>query len=124
MSIEGKVSWWDIQVTDLAEAQRFYGAVFGWTFQPMGDTYAVAAGPGGEPYGGLTTTGKGDVGGRGTRIYFTADDLEDVLGKVGASGGTVTTDRTEISPEMGWFAEFTDPSGVTIGLWTHNAKAG
>src|SRR3954469_10431094 len=33
------VTWWEMPVADLAQAQRFYGTVFGWTFVPFGEGY-------------------------------------------------------------------------------------
>ena len=37
---------------------------------------------------------------------------------VASAGGIVKAERTPIGPEMGWYGEFADPSGVTIGLHT------
>jgi predicted enzyme related to lactoylglutathione lyase len=51
-------------------------------------------------------------------MYFDTDDLEGILAQVASAGRIVKTERTPISPEMGWYGEFTDPSGVTIGLHT------
>src|SRR5580692_3419962 len=51
----GKVVWADLVTPDLAAAERFYGGLFGWTFQSvhtgMSD-YAVALADG-RPVGGL-----------------------------------------------------------------------
>jgi len=114
--MRGKPSWWDILVDDLDAAQAFYGAVFEWTFPIAGPDFVVVS-DGTEPVGQLYTSGAG-VSGRGIRMYFDTDDLEAILAKVTTAGGTVKTRRTLISPEMGWFGEFADPSGVTIGLHT------
>ena len=51
----GKVVWADLVTPDLAAAERFYGGLFGWTFQDVhaGKTdYAVAL-LAGQPVGGL-----------------------------------------------------------------------
>jgi predicted enzyme related to lactoylglutathione lyase len=51
----GKVIWADLVTPDLAAAERFYGGLFGWTFQDLhvGDsTYAVAT-LGGHPVAGM-----------------------------------------------------------------------
>ncbi len=116
--ITGKASWWELQVTDLAEAQQFYAAVFGFTYTPYGDEYAVALNSEGEMVGGLTTTTAGDPGGRGVRLYFGTEELEAVLDRVRAAAGTVVQERTEIGGEMGYYATVADPSGVRIGLST------
>ena len=114
--MRGKPSWWDILVDDLDVAQSFYRAVFDWTFPISGPDFVVVS-DGTEPVGQLYSSNE-RVSGRGIRMYFDTDDLEGILAKVATAGGTVKTGRTLISPEMGWFGEFTDPSGVTIGLHT------
>lgn len=115
-----KPSWWEIQVIDLEAAQTFYGEVFGWTFQTYGPNYLGAIDDSGQPGGGVYTsdTDPGRAGGRGIRFYFDTSELEAVLERVRAAGGNVTTERTLISEEMGWYADFEDPSGVRIGLST------
>jgi len=114
--MRGRVSWWDIQVDDLAVAQRFYGEVFGWTF-PLSRPDFVVVHDGTEQVGQLYAS-REQVSGRGIRMYFDTEDLEGVLARVQPAGGRVRTERSLISPEMGWYGEFTDPSGVVIGLWT------
>jgi uncharacterized protein len=51
----GKVIWADLVTPDLAAAERFYGGLFGWTFQDLSvgnSTYAVAT-LGGHPVAGI-----------------------------------------------------------------------
>lgn len=114
--MRGRPSWWDILVDDLEVAQNFYSAVFGWTFPTSGPDFVVVY-DGTEPVGQLYASSE-HVSGRGIRMYFDTDDLESILAKVASAGGTVKTERALISPDMGWYGEFTDPSGVTIGLHT------
>jgi predicted enzyme related to lactoylglutathione lyase len=123
---DNTVTWWELQISgDLEAAKKFYGAVFGWTFEPMGDDFEMAIGAGGMPMGGLDSGTRKDEApaGRGVRVYVQVADLEDTLAKVTASGGAVTTPRTLITEEYGWFATFTDPSGLTLGLATSNPPA-
>jgi uncharacterized protein len=116
------VNWWELQVTDLDEAKRFYGAVFGWSFQSFGEGYEMITTPDGTPIGGLDNqTGKGEQPtGRGSRIYVAVTALEQTLDAVAANGGTVEQKRTLIAEDYGWWALFTDPSGLKIGLTTSN----
>lgn len=120
-----KLSWWEIQVADLEVAQKFYSAVFGWSFQPFGPNYVSAADDSGEPGGGVYTDDNdpGAPTGRSPRIYFDTEELEAVLDRVRAAGGKVTNERTLISEDMGWWADFEDPSGIRIGLSTTKAPA-
>jgi predicted enzyme related to lactoylglutathione lyase len=53
----------------------------------------------------------------GSVVYFQAGaDLQPVLDRVVRAGGTVLVPKTEISPEMGYFAQFTDTEGNRLGL--------
>jgi predicted enzyme related to lactoylglutathione lyase len=53
----------------------------------------------------------------GTVVYLAAgDDLQSTLDKVEPNGGKVLVPKTEISPEMGFFALFTDTEGNKLGL--------
>lgn len=117
------ITWWELQISgELEAAKAFYAAAFGWTFQPMGDDFVMAVGADGMPMGGLDSgTHKGESpAGRGVRVYVQVDDLEATLARITAAGGAVTTPRTLITEEFGWFATFTDPSGLTLGLATSN----
>lgn len=120
---DNTVTWWELQVNDVQQAEEFYGSVFGWSFQPFGDGYAMVTAPDGTPLGGLDAdTGKGEQpAGRGSRVYVQVADLEQTLKTVEASGGTVVATRTLVSEDYGWWAMFTDPSGLRIGLVTSNA---
>lgn len=112
-----KMNWWEIPVPDLDDAKRFYGHVFGWTFQPFGENYFAAFGPDGEMLGGIFQAPEDQLG-NGVRITFSTDDLEAALERVTAAGGTVITPRSEIAPDMGWWAAFTDPAGRWLGFST------
>ena len=53
----------------------------------------------------------------GTLVYLNAgDDLQVVLKKIEANRGRVVVPKTEISPEMGFFAMFIDSEGNKMGL--------
>lgn len=53
----------------------------------------------------------------GPIVYLNAgDDLQIVLDKIAPNGGKVVVPKTEISPEMGFFAMFTDTEGNKLAL--------
>jgi len=53
----------------------------------------------------------------GTVVYLNAEnDLQDILDRIEPNGGKVIVPKTEISPEMGFFALFIDSEGNKIGL--------
>lgn len=45
------------------------------------------------------------------------DDISETLRQVEAAGGRIQTPRTDIGPDMGAFAAFTDPAGAEFGLY-------
>jgi len=53
----------------------------------------------------------------GTLVYLNAgDDLQIILDRIETNGGKVVVPKTEISPEMGFFAMFIDTEGNKLGL--------
>jgi predicted enzyme related to lactoylglutathione lyase len=113
----------EISADDPERAAEFYREVFGWEIEvDEGVDYwqfAAEGGPGGgfvqpnDPYEA------GDV-----VIYLACDDIEASLSQVEQRGGTVLVPRTEIGPDMGWFALFNDPNGNKLGLYTPGSAQG
>lgn len=57
----------------------------------------------------------------GSVLYLNGgENLQTMLDKVEPNGGKILVPKTEISPEMGFFALFTDTEGNKMGL--HSAK--
>lgn len=57
----------------------------------------------------------------GAVIYLNAgNDLQPTLDKVEKNGGKVLVPKTEITPEMGFFALFLDSEGNKLGLHSKN----
>lgn len=57
----------------------------------------------------------------GAVVYLNAGtDLQPTLNKIEKNGGQVLVPKTEISPEMGYFALFVDTEGNKLGL--HSKK--
>ncbi|MCW5909883.1 MAG: VOC family protein [Cyclobacteriaceae bacterium] len=56
----------------------------------------------------------------GPVVYLNgSNDLQTILNKVTASGGTILVPKTEIAPEMGYYAQFTDSEGNRLGLHSY-----
>lgn len=57
----------------------------------------------------------------GTIVYLNGgDDLQKIADKIQANGGKIVVPKTEIGPEMGFFATFTDTEGNKLGLHSPN----
>lgn len=116
--MSSRVVHFEIPAGDPARLTRFYGDLFGWTFQKAelpGPAYYFAA------------TGKDGPGIDGAIMqrrhpeqpwmnYVSVPSIDDTLGKVTAGGGQVAVPKTEV-PGMGWYAAFKDPEGNLCGLW-------
>lgn len=122
--MQNLVSIIEIPTTDLKRAITFYKSILAVNIEEaeMGDVkmgilpstegtvnVVLANGSGYNP------TNNGSV------IYLNGgDNLQTILDKVEPNGGKITVPKTEISPEMGFFALFTDTEGNKLGL--HSTK--
>jgi predicted enzyme related to lactoylglutathione lyase len=120
-----KVVHFEIPVDDVERARGFYGAVFDWGLQPMGEydyTLALTT-PIDEKTQMPTEPGAINGGLRPRtaetptpRIVIHVDSIGQSLKRIEAEGGTVVSPRAEM-PGMGAFAYFKDTEGNLIGLW-------
>ena len=112
----------EIPVDDPDRAEKFYGDVFGWTFQRF---------PGAPQYYGLAATGEG-VGidgalmqrspGSATTLTMEVTSIEEAVAKISAGGGKVVQPKSAI-PGVGWFANCVDTEGNTFGVFVNDPSA-
>ncbi|HSX39592.1 MAG TPA: VOC family protein [Candidatus Saccharimonadales bacterium] len=113
--------WFDIPVTDMARATKFYKEMFGHdlTAMSMGPV-SMAMFPMGEGTTGCgsLTMGPGYVPSvDGTKVYFSCgDDMQPQLDKVESLGGKVLMPKNKISDEYGYSALIMDTEGNCVGL--------
>jgi uncharacterized protein len=105
-----------IHADDLARAQRFYEAVFGWRFEAWGPPgfFRVHTGTAQDPgiEGALherhePLDGKGM---RGFECTVSVDDVAEIKARVVEHGGTIVYDEVEI-PTVGTLVQFLDTEG-------------
>ena len=106
---------------DRTRSKRFYGSVFGWTFEdiPGADYVNVKTSEDGieAGIGGLAqATGQAPAAPNGLVAYLLAPDMDATLAAIEHAGGVVVIPRTNVMG-MGEFAHFRDPDGNLIGLW-------
>jgi predicted enzyme related to lactoylglutathione lyase len=106
------IDYVELPAKDLARAKKFYGAVFGWTYQDWGDDYADTQASG---------VGSGLNAGDDHRpssplVVIYADDLEGALERVRAAGGRIT--RAPFSFPGGRRFHFSDPDGNPLAVWS------
>jgi predicted enzyme related to lactoylglutathione lyase len=117
-----KPTYFDLTVTDLQAARRFFEHVLGWRFEkfPMPyEYYRIQAGPPDEPGidGGIGAAKDAPLaGGRPTtQVTIPVNNLDEVLARVGDGGGRIMEPKMPI-PGIGWYATCAEPGGLLFGL--------
>lgn len=115
----GKVVWNDLITENVDAARRFYGELFGWTFENT-------TRPGGRPYT-LARSGKVYVAGLvqvdarpdGKRLsrwlpYVSVADVDSAVARATAAGAGIAVGARDVS--LGRVAAIVDPEGAVIGV--------
>lgn len=123
-SMNNLISIVEIPVTDFSRALKFYQAISGLAIEEMeldGNQMGILPNEEGTVNVVLVKGKDYNPIAEGTVIYLNAgNDLQVMLNKVEQNGGQVILPKTEISPEMGYFALFIDTEGNKLGL--HSGK--
>lgn len=120
------LNWFEISVSDIDRATRFYETVFAIKMDPMemmGMKMAFFPGDsmGGKVSGGLVEGPMHKPSADGAKIYFNGNpDLDIALNRVEAAGGKVTMPKTKINDEIGYMAFFTDSEGNGVAMHSNN----
>jgi uncharacterized protein len=123
MTFKNAISWFEIPVTDLERAQKFYETIFDMSMKPVNlpniqmrlFPLETPIGTGGAlcNSGGFHKPSATD----GPLLYLNANpDVQIVLGRVEAAGGKILVPKTEISAEFGHMAVIIDTEGNRIAL--------
>jgi predicted enzyme related to lactoylglutathione lyase len=123
MTFTNAVSWFEIPSTDINRSQKFYEAIFDITMVPMDLPHLqMRMFPIASPtnVGGAICQSenfyKPSVD-SGPLVYLNANpDVDIILERVEAAGGTVLVPKMEVSPEHGYIGVFIDPEGNRVGL--------
>lgn len=115
------LNWFEIPVTDMERAVKFYCEVMGYEsmYQMNMGGYDMAFFPmEGEGVGGALV--KGDVcvpSQNGAMIYLNANpDLSTPLSKIETAGGKIIMPKTLITEEIGYMATFVDSEGNRVAF--------
>lgn len=113
----GAPSWVDLASTDPAGARKFYGTLFGWTFD-IGPAETghytmclldgdIVAGMNGEPVASMPTV---------WMTYLSTENADEAAKRVTAAGGAVVMGPLDVL-EHGRLVVGTDPGGAMFGVW-------
>jgi predicted enzyme related to lactoylglutathione lyase len=125
-STDNSLNWFEISVSDINRAKKFYESVFGIKMQEqemMGMKMALfpSEDMNGKVSGGLVQGPHHKPSADGAKVYLNANpDLSVALGKVEAAGGKLMLPKTKISDEIGYMAGFFDSEGNAVALHSKN----
>lgn len=114
----GKCNWNELTTTDQPDANRFYAAVFGWTYPDkmelpgMGDYIFIQAG---EQTIGASMNRPAEAPPANWRFYFRTPDINAAAERVKEKGGTVMMGPHEV-PGGDMIIVATAPDGVIFGV--------
>ena len=126
-SKSNSLNWFEIPVTDLDRAKKFYETIF--AMEPM---YSMNMSGADMAFFPMEMDGKTVGGGlikhesatpcaKGTVVYLNANpDMPAILDRVEKAGGKIVMPRTQITPEIGYSAFIIDTEGNRVGL--HSSK--
>lgn len=115
------INWFEIPVTDISRAKKFYESIFEINMGEMevpGMKYAMFPFDPmkGKVAGGLAQSAMHTPSATGSIIYLNANpDLQNVLDRIEHAGGKITMLKTSIG-QNGFMAFFTDTEGNTMAL--------
>ena len=116
--LPGKIIWRDLLTNDPAASQRFYGELFGWTFENLDDNAAYTLiRHNGHMIGGMIDTvalnNRDDIS--QWVVLMSVEDVDASIARVTAAGGEVVTPVTDLQ-NRGQLAVFRDAEGALVGL--------
>jgi predicted enzyme related to lactoylglutathione lyase len=125
----GSPNWFELATTDQAGAERFYGALFGWTIErsPTGEggEYTLFKLDGRDVAAAWTLPPEQAAQGVSPHwaVYFRVDDAETVAARAAASGGAVLAPAFEVMDHLR-MAVCADPDQAAFSLFEPRAHGG
>ena len=119
---ENALNWFEISVSDMARAKKFYETVFEMEMPVMDmDSVNMAFFPTddstGKVGGALAKSDFHNPSSGGTIVYLNANpDLAEPLGRVEPAGGTVVMPKTFVNEAVGYMAMFIDSEGNKVAM--------
>lgn len=116
----GKWVWFDLLTHDAAAAERFYGELFGWTFQrdldDEGNPFVVAS-LGDRPVAAMVEVDEleNDVSRARWIPYVSVESVDAAVRQVEGQGGVVFAEAQDLE-HRGRLAVVADPAGAVFGV--------
>ncbi|MGW7428350.1 VOC family protein [Streptomyces sp. NPDC054861] len=123
--VPGSPCWLDLGAPDVGAAAAFYGAVFGWQYESMGDGEDMEGGMFRKD--GKIVAGLGKLTEEGARsawmIYYSVADADATTQAVERAGGAVRVAPMDLE-EWGRMAQYSDPQGGQFAVWQPGRDSG
>ncbi len=119
---ENAINWFEISVSDIARAKKFYETILEIempvdNMMGMDMVFFPYDAGNGKVSGALVKSDMHKPSTDGAKIYLNGNpDLALALGKVESAGGKIIMPKTNIGPDVGNMAFFTDTEGNVIAL--------
>lgn len=123
--LKSAINWFEIPAVNFDRAVHFYSQIYAFDM-PTRDMGEVRMGffqhQQGQGIGGAVVFGEGGKPSQdGPKLYLNGgEDLNTVLARVTAAGGKIVKEKTQISPEIGYFGIFDDTEGNRIYVHSMN----
>jgi predicted enzyme related to lactoylglutathione lyase len=122
--MQNLINWFEIPAKNIGRAKKFYHTILGIEMNEVdmfGTKMAFFPTDGSNVSGALVQGEDYSPSTEGSLVYLNGgSNLETSLSKVESAGGKVIVPKTQISPEMGYFAMFLDSEGNRIALHSMN----
>jgi hypothetical protein len=119
----GTPCWVDVAVPDPEAGQRFYGELFGWTFETGDERFGhyTPALKDGKKVAALGPVRDGAPA--AWNLFFAWPDVDGLARRIAEAGGKVTAGPTAIA-DAGTVLVASDPGGAVFGAWQSGTRAG
>lgn len=108
----------EIASSEPGRTRRFMEDVFGWKFEDHPDMNYMTYAPASPPGGGIMAPMENQP--PGMLNYLLSNDVDADLRRIEAAGGHVVQPKMEI-PGVGWWAGFTEPTGIMLAVFQPKA---
>jgi predicted enzyme related to lactoylglutathione lyase len=121
---EGAPCWADVSLPDLAAGRRFYGELFGWTFQDQGEEFGHYTMAQRDGKAAAALMGKLDPAmPTGWTVYLASRDAAGTAALIRQSGGQVAFGPDAVA-DTGVMLGAIDPGGSFFGVWQGGGHPG
>jgi predicted enzyme related to lactoylglutathione lyase len=118
----GRPVHFELQVSDVAKSQKFYGDLFGWTFQQFGEFPYWLVNTGDDQQPGINGGMMPSQGLQNWVNTIAVDDIDAMMKQVVDAGGAIVVEKTAI-PGMGWYCYGKDLDGNIFGMMQMDPSA-